>query len=496
MLEVFRGAAKSTIVAVFEAWLLYIDQTERILNQAADDTVAGKLSRDTRGVLRRHPLCRGMLVRDDSAVRSINVVGNQDERNPSVSSHGVLSNITSARATRVGFDDVEVPKNCRTDDARANLRDRMSESVHVMIPGGWKLYIGTPHTHDSIYDEKVRAGAQLLKLPLFAHHVRYDERVTSKQRRLPYNFPSSVNRAELYVFLGKTKDDGRLLVDGVDYVVDRGAVVFKEPPGRLVDIYAGNAWPDRFTRHEIAERRKECRTLNAWDSQYHLHARPIHEIRLDPARIVPYQVEPEIVEANGEVRMMLGKTRIVGAAAHWDCAIGKINNDASALSVVFTNDRGQLFWHVCRGLTGDIDAQCLQVRQVVIKYGLRGVRVETNGPGGFVPAHLRKALAGTECGVIEWPETGNKDERILDALEAPLSGQYLWAHVDALDVFESQMRDWVPGARGQRDDYIDSGAGCISQTPIRIGKIQGTPAAAAGADWRPDAGHYDITQEG
>ena len=492
VLEVFRGAAKSTIVAVFQAWLLYIDPTFRILDQAADDKVARKLSRDTRGVLRRHPLCRGMLPRDDQAVESINVLGNPDERNPSVSAAGVLSNVTSARADAAVFDDVEVPKNIRSDEARERLRDQMQESVHILVPGGWRLLIGTPHTHASIYDEHTAGGALTLKIPLLRHHVRYEADLAAKQRAFPYNFPN-VNRADLLVFLGPTRT-GRLLVDGVDYKVDRGAVIFAQPPGQLVDIYAGSAWPERFDREEIAKRRRSCRTLNAWDSQYLLHAKPLHQQRLDPARVIPYDVQPTIVEANGEVRMMLGETRIIGAAAYWDCAVGKVKGDASAFSVVLTNERGQLFWHVCEALEGDIDNQCRRVREIVERLGLMGVRVETNGVGGFVPAHLRKALAGTECGVEEYPAPSDttKDERILDALEAPLSGRYLWAHVDALDVFETQMRDWQPGVRGQKDDFIDSGAGAISQTPIRIGKIRGPVQHARPPDWRPDGGEYEI----
>ena len=85
VLEVFRGAAKSTIVAVFQAWILYLDQSVHILDQAADDKTARKLSRDTRHVLNRHPLCRGMLGRADQAVESINVLGNPDARNASTS---------------------------------------------------------------------------------------------------------------------------------------------------------------------------------------------------------------------------------------------------------------------------------------------------------------------------------------------------------------------------------------------------------------------------
>lgn len=486
VLEVMRGAGKSTIVAVFQAWVLYIDASARILDQACDNPTARKLSRDTRGVLRRHPLCKGMLPRDDAAVESINVVGNPDERNPNIAAHGVLSNTTSSRADMVVFDDVEVPKNCRSDDARSMLRERMGEATHILVPGGKKLFIGTPHTHDSIYDEQTAAGVLTLKIPLFEHHVRYEEGATAKQRRFPFNFAGP-----LYVWLGRTKDS-RLLVEGVDYRVERSAVVFDKAPDRLVDIYAGNAWPDRFDRDDLALRRRDCKTLNTWDSQYQLHAKPLHEVRLDPARIIAYAVEPTILEANGEVRMLLGETRIVGVVARWDCALGKVKGDDSALSVVFTNERGELFWHIAKGLTGDVDQQCQQVREIMVRYQIGRVTVETNGVGGFVPPILRKHLAGLNCHVDEQASTANKDARILEGLEPPLSGRFLWAHVDALDAFESQMRAWVPGVPGQRDDFLDSGSGAILQTPARIGKPVGKVVEVERREWRPDAGSYKI----
>lgn len=70
--------------------------------------------------------------------------------------------------------------------------------------------------------------------------------------------------------------------------------------------------------------------------------------------------------------------------------------------------------------------------------------------------------------------TTNKQKRILDAFEAPLSSKFLWAHSDVLDgPMYDQMRDFNPAITNQPDDYIDSGAGAISQTPVRIGSWSG-----------------------
>ncbi|WP_457825510.1 hypothetical protein, partial [Staphylococcus aureus] len=80
-----------------------------------------------------------------------------------------------------------------------------------------------------------------------------------------------------------------------------------------LDICAGCAWPERFTRDDIAQRRKETRTLNAWDSQYQLEAKPITDVRLDPERMIAYDVVPTIRIANRQPVMMLGTVQIMGA---------------------------------------------------------------------------------------------------------------------------------------------------------------------------------------
>src|SRR3546814_16717311 len=89
-----------------------------------------------------------------------------------------------------------------------------------------------------------------------------------------------------------------MLVEGVDYRVEGREVVFPTPPGAVLDICAGCAWPERFDRTEIQKRRKEARTLNAWDSQYGLEAKPLTEVSLHPTRITPYEVPPVLREAN------------------------------------------------------------------------------------------------------------------------------------------------------------------------------------------------------
>lgn len=494
VLMALRGGAKSNILGCYIAYRLWKDRNYHVLVQGADNPITRKVSRHAKEVIRRHPWLRNerMANPEDWSTERFSVLGNDDPRDPSCAAYGILSNVTSSRANEAINDDVEVPKNISSPDLREKLRERLDEQTHILVPGGRKLFVGTPHTHDSLYEQLEKEGASMLRFPLFAHHVRYEDKATLTQRKFAFNFTPE---DELYVFHGM-----KLLREGFDFKLEKKAVVFKEPPGGLVDIYAGNIWPERFTRAEIKHRRAECRTINTWDSQYQLQAKPVHQVRLDPDRLVAYDEQPKIAVSNGEVRMLLGNVRISGAVLYWDPALGKPGTHDSVGSLVLTDERGNLYWHVAQELKGDVydernpkNSQCHQVRELAIHYQLENVHLETNGPGTFIPPLLRRALAGTGCGVVEVNRKGDKSKYILDALEAPLSGQFLWAHASLWEVKAiKQMRDWIPGVENQEDDYIDSAAGAVKQTPVRIGKVIGNVKQLTKQSWRPDSGVHEV----
>lgn len=494
VLKMFRGGSKSTIVGTNVAHAVYEDPANtHILAQGADDRQIAKMSRHARHVVRRHPLCGGLFNREQWGVFQWSVLGNLSERDPSCVGAGVMSNVTASRASKVIFDDVEVPKNIKTPEARELLRLRTSESTHILVPGGRKLWIGTPHTSESIYDEEVEKGADLLEIPLFRHHKRYEpgEKDGTNGRRRVFPFKFKATRADLHVFHGR-----ELLVDGRDYEVREGAVHFAKAPAGLVDLYAGNPWPARFDRADVQFRRRECKTTNEWDSQYGLKAKPVHQIRLDPDRLIGYEVDPEISYVNRECVMRLGKVRIVSATTWWDVALGKPKADDSAFVVILQDEEGRYYWHVAEALLGDLDAQCLRIREIMVGLQLELANVEVNAIGGFVPAVLRKHLAGTGVAVAEHVTTMNKDKKILEGLESPLDHGSLWAHARLWDgPLIRQMRDWQPGHPNIPNDFLDAGASAILTTPVRIGRIVGSVVTVERDRWRPVSGVHDIKFE-
>lgn len=513
LLMIPRGHAKSTILGVFNAWLYDHEHSLRILHQGESDQTAYKCARDTKAVLRKHALTAAIGAEIRGEISFWWVPGNDDERNPSMQAAGVLSNTTSSRADMVQNDDVEVLKNIRTPEARESLRHRLSEQIHIAVPGALTLWVGTPHTHESLYEDVKAMGAECFIARMFEHEQRI--RFADRTRYTVEITPECV-----FVGIGKT---ARRLIPGRDYTVDGREIVFTQAPNGLVDLYAGAVWPERFTPEEMEKRRKKCRTLSEWDSQYQLHAKPLTDSRLDPSRITPYDAEPVVRYANGGASMWLGQVCIVGAAARWDPSGGKRNSDVSAFAIVLQDDTGRRYLHRDVALVGDVaefqeDAKTIkggqvwQICDLVERYNLPRVTVETNGIGGFAPAILRAALKQrglTQCAVVESVSTGNKQLAILSALEPLLltAGQ-LWAHVDVLierdpesgkakhGPFWVQMREWNPALTNQPDDYLDAAARAIEETPERIRPAKnGIPRTDGRDDWRQMTGVVEVEFE-
>ena len=500
-----RGHAKSTILEVFNAWLYYCWPRVRILHQSESDGTALKTSRGTQNVLRHHPLTRGMLPDAQGTIEQWWVEGayEHDPRNASMYAKGILSNVTSSRADFVQNDDIEVPRNIGTPEAREKLRYRLGEQVHIAVPGAPKLYIGTPHTHDSIYDEVRALGANAMIVPMFEKAARIER---ADRARYEVGFQPE------FVFAGIGRG-ARLLAEQVDYRVEGDVLVLAAPGGELIDCYAGAAWPERFDRDEMQKRRRETRTINEWDSQYQLQSKPVTQVRLDPARIIPYDVAPTLRHANGAVSMWLGKQQIVAVAARWDPASGKLKSDVSAVAVVLQDAAGRRYLQHVTALTGEvaefasdgktlIGGQVWQLCDIVERFHLPRVTVETNGIGKFAPTVLRAALKQRKlqgCAVVESDSTANKNTRILETMEPLLlSRGMLWGHVEVLrGPLWQQMRDWNPAVKEQPDDYLDAVAGAIAETPERFrgtGK-GGIPTAGGREDWRPEAGVFEVEFE-
>jgi len=264
LLMCFRGAGKSTVVGLYCAWLLSRQPDLRLIVLSAEQGLATRMVRNVRQVIRRHPFCRHLHPRHGGEWAADRFTVNRPgtSRDPSMIARGMEANITGSRADVVICDDVEVPGNSDTAAKRAELRERLGEIAFVLVPGGQMLFIGTPHTPDTIYATEPRPGRETPFLAGF----------------------------------------NRLVIPLLD------------PDGR-------SAWPERFTPQRIAELRARVGP-RAFAAQMQLEPQPPQDIRLDPTALVPYDDELALHAANQGLRLLLGGQTLVSASAFWDPAFG------------------------------------------------------------------------------------------------------------------------------------------------------------------------------
>jgi hypothetical protein len=153
LLQAFRNSGKSTLVALFAAWALAENADLRILILSANEKLAGKMAKNIKKIIEKHPSTTHLVPvkKEKWASNEFTIARNKEFRDPSVISAGILSNITGSRADIIICDDVEVPKNCRTKQKREELKETLLELDFIINPDGLMLYVGTPHTKDTIY---------------------------------------------------------------------------------------------------------------------------------------------------------------------------------------------------------------------------------------------------------------------------------------------------------------------------------------------------------
>ena len=446
LLMCFRGAGKSTVVGLYCAWLLAGRPDLRLMVLSAEQSLATRMVRNVRQIIRRHPFCRHLHPRHGGEWAADRFTVNRPgtSRDPSMLARGIGGNITGSRADVVICDDVEVPGNSDTAEKRAELRARLAEIEYILVPGGTLLYIGTPHTPDTIYQTESKPGQPPAYLAGF-----------------------------------KT-----LLIP-------------------LMDAEGRSAWPDRFDDEKIGELKTRVGP-RSFAAQMQLQPQPPEDARLDPADLMPYDDELALHMANTGMRLLLGGRTMISASAFWDPAFGIPGaGDRSVFAAVFTDADNHHYLHRVAYLThdpaGGTDAAtqlCRQVVRLAAELHLPSLTVENNGLGRFLPGLLRAEMARARvpCTVLEKASTRSKAERILGAIEPLLAARRLWAHRSIFATpLIAELREWRPtGSKGAHDDGLDAVAGAILNEKVRISRGAG---AVRTEDWRMPAGGYTARQD-
>ena len=156
----FRGVGKSWITSAFVIHQLLLDPTKTALICSASKQRSDDFSTFTLRLIDEMPLLQHLRPHENQRNSKIafDVGPAPASHAPSVTSKGINSQITGSRADLIISDDCESLSN----SASQMLRDKMSEQVKefdaVLKPNGAIVYLGTPQTEASLYNQLPERG--------------------------------------------------------------------------------------------------------------------------------------------------------------------------------------------------------------------------------------------------------------------------------------------------------------------------------------------------
>lgn len=417
IIEGFRGVGKSWITAAYVVWLLYRDPQHKIMVISASKQKADEFSTFTLRLIKELPVTAHLIPQGDNreSMLAFDVNGVTPDPSPSVKSVGITGQLTGSRADTIISDDIEVPHNSDTQGKRDRLKELVKEYDAVLKPGGRIIYLGTPQTEQSIYNELPDRGYVMRVWPALipADPTKYGVRLA------PY-----VNR-----------------------LIERGA-----RGGDPVD-------PARFTREDLAERGLSYGRsgfalqfmLDTSLSDADRYPLKLSDLIVYPCD--PYRAPTDLVWASdpANVRSDLPTIGLVGDRYHkpaWVCADFKPysttimfvdpsgrGKDETGYAVV-KELHGRLYLTASGGYRGGYDEATLESLLLIAKKNdVKLILCEPNYGGGMFTKLLQAAAKKHyPCGVedAEWQQT-QKEMRIIQTLEPVMNSHKLIVTPDVIE---------------------------------------------------------------
>jgi hypothetical protein len=197
IIEAFRGVGKSWVTSAFVCWLLLVDPQLKILVVSASKERADAFSTFTKRLINEMPALAHLKPREGQRDSNLafDVGPSMAAHAPSVKSAGITGQITGSRADVIIADDVEIPRNSATQTMREKLANDVKEFEALLTPKPTSriIFLGTPQTEMSLYNELANRGYTLMVWPA----------------RYPNSEQQEKYRNTLAAFIAERLEDGR-----------------------------------------------------------------------------------------------------------------------------------------------------------------------------------------------------------------------------------------------------------------------------------------------
>ena len=163
VIQAFRGVGKSWICSAFVCWNLLKDPNLKFLVVSASKNRADDFSTFTKRLILEMDILQHLAPRNDQRGSNVSfdVAPATASHSPSVKSVGITGQLTGSRANFIISDDCESLNNSLTQGMRDKLSDNVKEFEAVLSPNGKIIFLGTPQSDMSLYNDLPTRGYEV-----------------------------------------------------------------------------------------------------------------------------------------------------------------------------------------------------------------------------------------------------------------------------------------------------------------------------------------------
>ena len=407
VINAFRGVGKSWITSAYVCHQLLLNPQKNILVVSASKNRADDFSTFTLRLINEIDVLAHLRPSESQRQSkvSFDVRPARASHAPSVKSLGITGQLTGSRSDLVIADDVETSHNSATMGMRDKLSTQVKEFESIIKPQGRILFLGTPQTEMSLYNELPKRG---YKLKVWTARYPSLKQLRSMSKTLAstitktwhidkVGFPTDPNRFDFEDLREREASYGKSGFN-LQFMIDTTLTDEDKYPLKLSDLVVMSTNPDKAPEKII------------WASSLELRDEelPCVGLHLD-AYYRPMQTQGDWLDYQGAVMSIDPSGR------------GK---DETAYAVVKMFN-GNLFLTDSGGLVGGYTDKTLQgLADIAKKEKVKLILVEENYGGGMFSKLLLPFIHRTYPVTLEEVRhTTSKEKRILDVLE-PLIQQH------------------------------------------------------------------------
>lgn len=411
VIEAFRGVGKSWATSAYVCWELLNNPQQKIMVVSASKERADAFSTFVKRLINEVPILQHLKPRDGQrdSVISFDVGPARADHSPSVKSVGITGQLTGSRADIIIVDDVETPSNSATQTQRDKLSELVKEFDAVLKPGGRIIYLGTPQTEQSLYNQLPERGYEIRVWPALYPELQQVEKyqgrlapfITRALEKDPSlaGQPTDPLRFSLEDLMERKASYGRSGF-ALQFMLDTSLSDADRYPLKVSDLVVMNLNP---TMGHIKL---------AWAAAPELCVNGLPNVALTGDRFYrPMWHSEDMSDYTGSVLAIDPSGR---------------GQDETGYAVVKIL-AGNLFLLAAGGLSGGYDEKTLQaLSNIAHFYKVNEVIVEANFGDGMYTQLLKPVMSRVHpCSITEVKHNTQKEARIIDTLEPVMSAHRL-----------------------------------------------------------------------